>query len=136
MEGFTLTVVAVIAILATVSGTDAIRCYSCSVLNACDDPFDPNRPGVGQCDGTYCMKLKGTVNVSGNKVTVVQRSCYSASDIKEGCESASYEGSSGTLCYCKNSFCNSAHNFKQPNGGVYTLLATSTAVVLLAKLQG
>jgi len=137
MAGLTLTVVAVIVVLATVCGTDAIRCYSCFGPSACGDPFDPNRSGVTECEGTYCEKLKGTANVLGNKVSMVQRSCNygSTSGIKESCESGSFQEVSGTVCYCKTPLCNSAHIVKQRSGGVYALLATSAIVVLLAKLQ-
>jgi len=121
----TLTLAALVAFLMLVGSTDAVQCYDC--LN-CGDPFKSS--GVGKCDNTYCSKTKGQL---GGMTTVI-RGCSSFAPW-DGCKTVKIAGASETTCYCTGHLCNSAPGL-QHHSGVYALLATSAAVVLLAKLQG
>jgi len=114
-----------------IGSSGAIKCYDCLPGDSCRDPFKKN--GVGTCDGSACMKAKASTSQG----EVVTRSCFPGSTPppQTGCESESRGGASVTACLCTTDLCNSAQGLHQ-RATVYALLATSAAVVLLAKLQG
>jgi len=124
-----LVVVTFVALLLTVGRSEAVKCYDCPT--GCS-----STAGAATCDGPFC--LKSTASVGQN--TIVQRICAPAGLTApyNGCQS----GSGVEVCYCSRDLCNgdsdsgSSALSLQQHAGVYALLASSAAVVLLAKLQG
>jgi len=125
-----LALATLVVLAMSIGSSGAVECYSCTG-DDCGDPF--KKDGVATCDGSSCAK--GKVSASGREE--VTRFCFpdSTPPPYTGCKSETGGGASATACFCNTALCNSAQG-QQQRATVYALLATSAAVVLIAKLQG
>jgi len=115
------------------------QCYNCDSLQVpdCGIPFNPDK--VSKCGGSHCEK----VTTMSKETTRVTRSCLTGPK-DTSCTTTNNDSSNTTMCYCKGSYCNGESNSGdnssafslQQKVGMYSLLATSAAVVLLARLKG
>lgn len=106
---------------AFIAASQAITCFFCA---GCDDPFSPSSSSQ-TCEGDLCSKAQYK---SGDS-DVTARGCAAQSAGSTGCKSASYEGQSGTVCYCDTDKCNGA-TMTSSFGHVITAVALIISVVI------
>jgi len=138
------TLLVLFALLAALSGSQALQCYNCSsdVTYGCADPFmASNTTSIPTCAGTWCSK--NTTYIGYLDLVIVARWCEQSTPVPTGpCTAITTIGAAGIryttfACACSSGDeCNSAPGRLHQRLGVYASLAASAAVLLLAKLQG
>jgi len=133
--------IAIIALLTTVLSCDAFQCYDCSsdINPGCGENLNTAISNT-KCTGTYC----GIGKTTGIGATIFLRGCFDDESLipSNNCSNLIYNDLPAYGCSCSRDLCNLNFETASSSSGVkqhadaYALLATSAAVVLLAKLQG
>jgi hypothetical protein len=102
--------------------TDAIKCYECSSITS------------SNCNGvlTDCGRSSGTC-YKGSANNMVEKGCAgSGSGSTTGCLSQTYEGKSGTACYCNTDACNVATVSTTPSRVLYVMIPLTVITKLIS----
>ncbi|ESN97873.1 hypothetical protein HELRODRAFT_175963 [Helobdella robusta] len=81
--------------------SEAVKCYKCEAIDACNSPVNANDPGVSVCNDNYCYSSK--VEFMGMTASV--RDCGSDVAFNE-CQTMTISGMPTTICTCKTDYCN------------------------------